>query len=306
MKATASTFEVDQSELAREQLAKLIMRYAPNDGYHPLPLPGIQVYRSSYANLPATRDISQPGMCIIAQGAKRAVIGDEVYEYDDSRMAVYSTEVPVSATIIKASPEEPYLCLIVDIESQKLAELVIKAFPNGLPKPQKPRPLYLGRANPKIVDTCCRLFDLIDEPDEADLLLPLLIDEIFIRLLKSDIGIQVAQVASSDSSLQRISNAIRWLRNHYREPVKVDSLATLANMSVSSFHTYFKSVTGMTPIQFQKEQRLHEARQLMLTKMMDVSTACMHVGYTSVSQFSREYSRLFGVSPGKDARAHIG
>lgn len=295
----------DDSEPPRARLADLISRYAPSDGYHALPLPGIQVYRASTANMPASRDISKPGMCIIAQGAKRAVIGDEVYEYDNSRMAVYAAEVPVSATIIKASREEPYLCFIVDIEARKLAELVMKAFPNGLPKPRKPRPLYIGKADPKIVETCCRFFDLFSEPDEADLLLPLLIDEVFIRLLRSDIGMLVAQVAASDSNLQRISKAIRWIRAHYKEPVRVESLAALANMSVSSFHAYFKSVTGMTPIQFQKELRLHEARQLMLTQMMDVSTACMHVGYASVSQFSREYSRLFGVSPSKDMRMHI-
>jgi AraC-like DNA-binding protein len=220
-------------------------------------------------------------------------------------MAVYSTEVPVSAKIVKASEAEPYLCLIVDIEPQKLAELTVKAFPHGVPRGQHPRALFIGKANPKIVEAGSRLLELLAQPDDAEFLQPLIIDEIFIRLLRSDIGSLVAQIASNDSSLQRILRAISWIREHFKEPMKVEELAAMSNMSVSAFHAHFKTVTSMTPLQFQKELRLHEAKQLMLTRMMDVSTACMYVGYSSVSQFSREYSRLFGVSPSKDARSQL-
>jgi AraC-like DNA-binding protein len=297
-----TTTSSDDSALARQHLAKLLARHAPHDGFHDLPLPGVHIYRMSQIDSLPTRTISKPGMCIIAQGAKRTVIGDDVYEYDNSRMAVYAAEVPFSAKIIKASAEEPYLCLVIDIEAPKLAELVLKAFPHGLPRPDKPRPLYLGRANPKIVEASCRLFDLLEQPNESDLLLPLLIEEIFIRLLRSDIGVMVAQVSAIDSSMQKVSKAIKWIRENYKESLKVNDLAGISNMSISSFHTYFKSVTSMSPIQFQKELRLHEARQLMFSELMDVSTASIHVGYSSISQFSREYSRLFGVSPSKDTK----
>jgi AraC-like DNA-binding protein len=297
--------EQDDSAQARARLAELIARYAPHDGLFDLPLPGVHLLRTSTQETNPTRAVTKPGMCIIAQGAKRVLIGQDVYDYDNSRMAVYSTEVPVSAKILKASEAEPYLCLIVDIEPQKLAELTMRAFPNGLPKVQHPRPLFIGKANPKIVEAGTRLLELLCQPDDAELLQPLITDEIFIRLLRSDIGTLVAQIATTDSSLQRISKAISWIREHFREPMKVETLATLSNMSVSAFHSHFKTVTSMTPLQFQKELRLHEAKQVMLNRMMDVSTACMHVGYSSVSQFSREYSRLFGVSPSKDTRSQI-
>lgn len=300
---TADT--MDDSASARARLSELISRYAPHDGHFDLPIPGVHVLRTSTTETNLSRMVTEPGMCIISQGAKRVVIGDDVYEYDDSRMVVYSTEVPVSAKIIKASKQEPYLCLFVDIEAKKLTELTLKAFPNGVPKVHHPRPLFIGKADTKIVDAGSRLLELLSQPEDVDFLHSLITDEIFIRLLRSDIGTLVTQIASTDSSLQRISRAISWLREHFKEPMRIEDLATLSNMSVSAFHTHFKTVTSMTPLQFQKELRLHEAKQVMLTRMMDVSTACMHVGYSSVSQFSREYSRLFGVSPSQDVRAHL-
>jgi len=305
LETKSATDTPDSSAEARARLAELISRYTPHDGYFDLPLPGVHLLRVSAEEPLPTRTVTKPGMCIVAQGAKRVLLGDDVFEYDNSRMAVYSTEVPVSANIIKASKQEPYLCLIVDIEPQKLAELTLKAFPDGVPKLQQPRALFLGRANPKIVEAGTRLLELLAQPEDAEFLQPLVMDEIFIRLLRSDIGCLVVQIASTDSNLQRVAKSIRWIREHYKEPMKVDELADISNMSVSAFHTHFKTVTSMTPLQFQKELRLHEAKHVMLTKMMDVSTACMHVGYSSVSQFSREYSRLFGVSPSKDARSHL-
>lgn len=296
---------IDSSAEARAKLSELISRYTPHDGFFDLPLPGVHLLRVSAEEKHPARTVTKPGMCIVAQGAKRVLLGDDVFEYDNSRMAVYSTEVPVSANIIKASKEEPYLCLIVDIEPQKLAELTLKAFPEGVPKLQHPKALFLGKANPKIVEAGIRLLELLAQPEDAEFLQPLVMDEIFIRLLRSEIGSLVVQIATTDSNLQRVTKSIRWLRENFKEPMKVDDLADISNMSVSAFHTHFKTVTGMTPLQFQKELRLHEAKHMMLTKMMDVSTACMHVGYSSVSQFSREYSRLFGVSPSKDARSHL-
>lgn len=295
----------DESAEARARLAELILRYAPHDGHFDLPIPGVHLLRTSSKDTNLTRIVSEPGMCIIAQGAKRVLIGQDVYDYDNSRMVVYSTQVPVSAEIVKASEAEPYLCLFVDIDPQTLTRLTIKTFPNGLPKVHHPKPLFIGKANPKIVDAGTRLLELLSQPDDVEFLHSLIIDEIFIRLLRSDIGTLVSQIASTDSSLQRISRAISWIRQHFKEPMKVEELAALSNMSVSAFHTHFKAITSMTPLQFQKELRLHEAKQIMLTRMMDVSTACMHVGYSSVSQFSREYSRLFGVPPSKDARSSV-
>ncbi len=288
--------------LLRNKLAKLISQYAPADGLFEV-CPGVRVLRESSQDAKPARNISQPGMCIVAQGAKRVVLGNDIFEYDNSRMVVYSTEVPISANIIRASIDEPYLCLIIDITPQKLAELTAKAFPHGLPRVPESRAIHIGPTNPKIVDAGIRLLELFSEPDDVDLLIPLLLDEIFIRLLRSHIGALVAQIGITDSNLQKVSKGISWVREHYAQPMKVDQLAAHVNMSVSAFHQHFKAVTTMSPLQFQKELRLHEAKNLMLSKMMDVSSASLQVGYASVSQFSREYSRLFGVSPSKDTRS---
>lgn len=283
-------------------LAELLSRYTPHDGLFDLPIPGVHVFRASKIDELAVRGDSDPGICIIAQGAKRAIVGSDVYEYDGSRMVVYSTDVPVSAKIIQASEAEPYLCLIIDMDQQKLAETALKVFPNGLPKTTQTKPIFIGPANPHIIDAATRLIGLSAQGKESELLVPLVMEEIYIRLLQSNIGKFVVQIATTDSHLQKVSAAISWLQENFTEPMKVDQLAERVNMSISSFHHHFKAITSMSPLQFQKELRLYEAKHLMLSKMMDVSTACMHVGYSSVSQFSREYSRFFGQPPSKDVR----
>jgi AraC-like DNA-binding protein len=244
--------------------------------------------------------VSKPGLCIVAQGAKRVMLGQTAYEYDSSSMVAYAAEVPIAANVTRASPAEPYLCLVIDLDQQRIAELALKVFPHGLPKAQSAKAIYIEESDIKIVNAAIRLVELLSQPGEADLLAPLLIDEILIRLLRSPAGAQIAQIGLADSNMHKISKAISWLRDNYAEPMKIEALADMAHMSESSFHQHFKTVTSMSPLQFQKVLRLQEARNLMLSKMMDVSSASLQVGYASVSQFSREYSRFFGNAPTKD------
>jgi transcriptional regulator GlxA family with amidase domain len=173
-------------------------------------------------------------------------------------------------------------------------------FPYGLPKTAHTKPIFIGQANPHIIEAATRLIGLSAQTEVSTLLVPLVMEEIYIRLLQSHIGKLVVQIATRDSHLQKVSAAISWLQENFTEPMKVDELAERVNMSISSFHHHFKAITSKSPLQFQKELRLYEAKHLMLSKMMDVSTACMHVGYSSVSQFRREYSRFFGQPPSKD------
>ncbi len=282
------------------KLAQLLSAYAPHDGVFELAIPGLRLVRASQVNEIATRAISQMGLCIVAQGAKRVLLGQNVYEYDESRIAVYSAEVPITASIIRASKAEPYLCLVVNIDPQRLSELAMKVYPHGLPKVQDARAVYVGQRNHGVLKAGIRLMEMLAQPEEGELLAPLVIDEILIRLLRSPVGAAIAQIGIADSSIHKVAKAVSWLRDHYAEPVKVEELAAIAHMSASSFHLHFKSVTSMSPVQYQKALRLQEARQLMLARMMDVSTASLQVGYASVSQFSREYSRFFGSSPTKD------
>ncbi|MCC2605119.1 helix-turn-helix domain-containing protein [Planctobacterium marinum] len=172
--------------------------------------------------------------------------------------------------------------------------------PNGLAKNAQTRVIYLGDSNPSIVKSAIRILELIIHQEDADLLVPLVVDEILIRLLRSPAGPEIAQIGLTDSNAHKISRAIAWIKDNFACPLKVEDLAKMAGMSLSSFHSHFKSITAMSPLQFQKNFRLQEARNYMITRHLDVSSACHLVGYSSLSQFSREYSRLFGASPSKD------
>jgi AraC-like DNA-binding protein len=282
------------------RLAGLISAYAPHDGSFELRIPGVYAIRRSRTNAKLAHAMAQPALCIVAQGAKSVMLGQEVYEYDASRMIVFSVDLPVTAQITRASYSEPFLGFRLDLDPHKVAELVLKVYPHGPPRVHESRGVYVGQVNMSIINAATRLVELMAEPGEAELLGPLVIDEILIRVLRSPIGFRVAQIGLAESSVNGIAKAVSWLRTNFSQPMKVEELAELAHMSVSSFHQHFKSVTSMSPLQFQKVLRLQEARRLMLSMMMDASTASWQVGYISASQFSREYSRLFGSAPTKD------
>ncbi len=283
-----------------KKLADLIARFAPHDGRFELSGYGLYVVKETKTTPETTRTMSQPGMCIVAQGAKRVSLAHRSFEYNESRMVVYAAEVPVGASIVKASPEEPFLCLVVPLDPQKLIELILKVFPSGVPKTPNTQAIYVGNNHPKIVTAAIRIMDLILQQEDADLLVPLVIDEMLIRLLRSPMGPSIAQIGITDSHAQKVSRAISWLKENYATPIKVEELAAISRMSPSSFYNHFKSLTSMSPLQFQKSLRLQEARNLIMTKRVDVSRASFQVGYASLSQFSREYSRLFGCPPSKD------
>jgi AraC-like DNA-binding protein len=284
------------------KLASLIATYTPHDGRFDLSIPGLHVIKVSKTHKESIRSISPTGLCIVAQGAKQVMLGQNVYEYDNTHMVVYSMAVPITSNIVSASRKEPYLCFVLDIDPQKISELALKVYPHGLSKsrPDIIRAVYVEQTDIKVTDAAVRLMEMLAHPNETTLLAPLVIEEILIRLLTSPFGMQVAQIGMPESNTHKVVQAISWIQAHYAEPIQIDKLANTVNMSVSSFHQYFKAITSMSPLQFQKTLRLQEARHLMLSKIMDVSRASMQVGYASVSQFSREYSRFFGSSPTKD------
>jgi AraC-like DNA-binding protein len=291
----ASPSEPDTAELAR-----LIAAYAPHDGSFELRIPGLHASRFSRINKECVHALRVPSLCIVAQGAKTVIVADEVYEYDATRMIVFSVALPVAAQITQASHSEPYLALKLDLDPHKIADLVLKVFPHGLPPVQERSAVYITPVDASIVNAATRLMECLAQPGDAELLAPLVTDEILIRLLRSPIGVRVAQMGFAESSMQRVAKAISWLRDNFSQPMKVEELAGLVNMSVSSFHEHFKSVTSMSPLHYQKVLRLQEARRLMLSTVMDAGTASQRVGYLSASQFSREYSRFFGSAPTKD------
>lgn len=282
------------------RLAELIRTYAPYDGSHELRLRGVFAVRASQKNPELFHTIYKPSLCIVAQGSKAVLLGSEVYEYDALRMLVFSIDLPVSSQIIQASPTKPFLGFKLNFDSHKIAELALKAYPHGLPQVRENRGVYVGQANAHIVGAATRLLELMADPRDAELLAPLVVDEILLRLLRSPVGSRVAQIGLTESSVHRIAKAVDWVRANFDQPMNVEELAEMVHMSPSSFHQHFKAVTSMSPLQFQKVLRLQEARRLMLASRMDATTASLRVGYLSASQFSREYGRLFGSAPSRD------
>jgi AraC-like DNA-binding protein len=283
-----------------DRLARLLAAHAPYDGSFPLRVPGVHAIRRSRPSREMVRATITPALCIVAQGAKIVMLGREVYSYDASRMIAYAVDLPVAGQIVRASHREPFLALKLDLEPYHIAELALKVFPHGVPPPQDNRGLFVGQATTAIVDAAARLVEVMAHPESASLLAPLAVDEILIRLLLSAIGPRVVQIGQKESSVQRVARAVTWLRTNFSQAIAVEGLADLAHMGQSAFHQHFKAVTAMTPLQYQKVLRLHEARRLMLARMMDAGSAGREVGYLSASQFSREYARLFGSAPTRD------
>lgn len=262
-------------------------------------IPELRFYRREGPSEPCVCMV-EPSVALVVQGAKRALLGGDVYTYDIRRFLITSLDLGATMHIVEASAEQPYLGLVLKLDLQLVAELMVQ---RGLPPPPAPaseRGMVLGQSTPSLLDAFQRLVNLLDEPESIPVLAPLIQREIHYRLLTSDQGGRLWQIASVGSQSHRVARAIDWLKDHYAKPLRIDDLAAHVQMSASSFHHHFRQLTAMSPLQFQKWLRLNEARRLMLAGEADVSSAAFQVGYESPSQFSREYSRLFGASPRRD------
>ncbi len=241
-----------------------------------------------------------PAVCIAAQGAKAIMLGRDVLEYDSTHLLVFALDLPVSSQVTRATRKDPYLGFTLELDPARVAELAQRVHPRGVPRAPETRGLYVGRSTDASVEAVSRLLEVMAHPEDAELLGPLVIDEIVIRLLRTSVGRRVAQIGQAKTGVQRVAEAASWIRSHFDQPITVDEMAASVQMAPSSFHQRFKAVTSMSPLQYQKVLRLHEARRLMLFQRMDASEACRRVGYLSASQFSREYARFFGSAPTKD------
>ncbi|HXE81086.1 MAG TPA: AraC family transcriptional regulator [Vicinamibacterales bacterium] len=286
--------------LGLRRLANLLASYAPYDGAFQLRLPGTWAVRLSRLTTEATYATFGPAVCIAAQGAKVVMLGRDVVEYDPAHLLVFALDLPVATQVTRASRKEPYLGFVMDLDAARLAQLAARVYPRGIPKTSASCGLFAGRVTDGIVDATCRLLELQSNPEDTNLLGPLAVDEILIRLLRTPIGKRVAQIGNPKSGVQRIAAAVAWIRAHFAQPITVEDMAASIHMRTTSFHQRFKAVTSMSPLQYQKALRLHEARRLMLFQSLDAADACRRVGYVSPSQFSREYSRFFGSAPARD------
>jgi AraC-like DNA-binding protein len=278
-----------------------IARHAPVDGIHDTFLPGVRLIRSSSPTMPMPV-LYERTLCLVAQGRKRAVLGTTAFVYDPAYYLVASVELPVTGAVIEASPDRPYLCLSLDLDMVVLGDLALRHPSVGDDDLRDAdTAMALNRTTPQLLDAALRLTELLDTPADIDALAPLVTREILYRLLTGAGNRIVRRMARGDSRQNQIARAIVWLRAHYARDCRIDEMADVARMSRSTFHAHFKAVTSMSPLEFRTQLRMQEARRLMVAEGMDAASAGYRVGYESPSQFSRDYARLFGVPPGRDA-----
>lgn len=286
-------------ESARAALATLIERYCTADGPMPTAVPGLTLFRASSTSMPICA-VYKAVLAIAAQGSKRISLADETFQYDSRHYLITSVDLPVMGQIIEASPEQPYLCAVFDLDPRKIADLAgsmqlpTRAAGNGR------LGLGISQLSLPVMDALLRLVRLLDTPADIPILAPLYERELFYRLLTDTQGERLLAIAAGDSHCHRTARAIEWIKDNFDQPLSIDALAEAANMSKSSLHHHFKALTAMSPLQYQKQIRLQEARKLMLTEPIDAATVARRVGYESPSQFSREYRRLFGAPPLRD------
>jgi len=287
------------TEGALEALATRIARWTGRGDRVVTAISGLSLYRQGRPTQPAS-GMYEPSICLIAQGAKRVLLGDDVYVYDAKNFLITSVDLPTVWQIIKASPEKPCMGLVLKLDLREISQLMVDSH---LPSPrtqQSSRGMATGEVTLPLVSAFQRLIDLLDEPKDIPILAPIIQREILYRLLVSDQGPRLRQMASAGSQSQQIARAIGWLKDNFNRRLRIDDLASQVNMSPSTFHQHFRTLTAMSPLQYQKWLRLNEARRLMLTENSDAATAAFNVGYESPSQFSREYARLFGAPPLRD------
>jgi AraC-like DNA-binding protein len=297
--AVKRAFENSSMEVALAALGKSIARWADKHDRLMTAIPGLSLFRRDEPTQPIS-GMYEPSICLIAQGAKRVLLGDDTYVYDTHHFLITSVHLPTVVQIIKASREKPCLGLVLKLDQREMSQLMVDSH---LPPPraqQSSRGMATGEVTLPLLTACQRLIDLLAEPQDIPILAPIIQREIMYRLLVGDQGARLRQIASEGSQSHQIARAIDWLKGNFTRPLHIDDLAAQVRMSSATFYHHFRSMTALSPLQFQKQLRLHEARRLMLAEHLDAATAASQVGYESPSQFSREYSRLFGAPPLRD------
>ncbi|SHF58173.1 AraC-type DNA-binding protein [Microbulbifer donghaiensis] len=292
-------------ETARQSLVSKMLRWTPEQGLQETALDGVDLIRSDEATS-CVSSVYEPSLGFLVQGKKTLQLGDKEISYGPLNYVASSVHLPVLGHVENASPDHPFLAIRLIIDPQEVTDLVLE-LGDKAPEleaefecPEINCGLAVAQMDAGMLDAVSRLVGLLDSPADAPILAPLARREIIYRALMGDMGARMRKFASVDSQANRISRVIAVLKDRFSEPLRVSDLADEANMSESSLYHSFKQVTRMSPLQFQKKLRLHEARRLMLTEGIEAASASYRVGYESPSHFSREYSRLFGLPPRAD------
>ena len=288
-----------------DALAGAIGRFAQIDGDYTTAVPALTLHRRNAPTEPL-HCIYSLGLGVIAQGSKQVLLGEELIDYGTGRSMLTTIDLPVVSHVAQASNRKPFLGLLLTLDVRNILQLASEM---ELPRPPRGhayRPVSIERLDETLIDALVRLVKLLDQPALLPRLAPLIQQEITVRLLAGPYGPQLQHLVATGSPSQQIATAVAWLKRNFTQALRADDLATRTHMSPSTFRQHFRAITGMSPLQFQKQLRLQEARQLMLNQNIDASNASGLVGYESPSQFSREYSRLFGAPPQRDIkRMHL-
>jgi len=287
-------------EPLRRELVQLLDHRMRRDGGHDTLIPQLKLYRFSNPTDPL-EVLQEAAVYIVVQGRKQVTVGRKRYVYDPAHYLAVSVDIPAVGNVLEATPDKPYLCMTLKVDPRELAALIVESGVRAPRDDHDGRAIYVSALQAPLLDGFLRLVRLLDTPDDIAILAPLILRELHYRLLQSEQFGRLAQIAIGDGRLQRVSGAIAWIREHFAEPLEIDALAKHVHMSPSALHHHFKAVAAVSPVQYQKRLRLQEARRLMLSESTSAESVAYQVGYASASQFNREYVRLFGQPPRRDA-----
>jgi len=282
----------------REELIERMARAIPGDGILEV-FSGFFLGRSSQPT-EMLHSVFKPAFCVIAQGSKQVLLGEEIFRYDPGHYLISTVDLPIVSQVVEASKERPYLSFRLNLDASLAASVMMESGIELKKDDASVKAMDVSSIDANLLDAVVRLARLLDTPDEIQVLAPLIIREIVYRLLRGEQGARLSHLLASGGDTRRISKAVEQLRENFDQPLRIDDIARELGMSVSGFHHHFKSVTAMSPLQFQKQIRLQEARRLMLGEDLDAASAGFRVGYEDPSYFSREYKKLFGAPPQRD------
>lgn len=299
---TKAVTAINEMEFARDRMRERVEMRLPNEGSFATAIPGLSLYRRACPMAPDS-SLYEASFAFIISGAKRVILGDETYLYDQDHFLLTAVGLPTIVQVLDASPSTPYVSFKLDIDLDLARELIAEVDQLGGVTEGRGPGIAIGPVTPELMGAAMRLLDLLDRPAEIPILARSIQREILYRVMTGPVGSRLRHSVRVGTHTHRVSTAIRWLQEHYDQPFRMESLADIAGMGESTLHHHFRALTAMSPLQYQKHLRLHEARRIMIADRVAASSAALRVGYESVTQFNREYRRLFGTPPKTDVRA---
>src|ERR1700730_3949635 len=290
-----------QTRALRTELAYKIASFIGSKEKLITDIPGLLLSRRTAPTAPACATY-EPSLAMVAQGRKRADLGGTTFIFDESRYLLTSLDLPVICNVIEASEDVPYLCFVLKLDMRVVRELLGREEIHAPVAASDSPAMATGETTPELLDACCRLTNLLNTPQDIPFLSGLIQREIIYRILRGPEGARLRAISTLGDQSHRTARAIAWIRTNYAKPLRVEDLAQIAGMGLSTLHHHFRALTALSPLQYQKQLRLHAARERMLMDGLDAASAAFEVGYESASQFNREYSRFFGQPPMRNIR----